>query len=129
MRSTTLCASTVPMLACTGQYHRLIVSLATGWSNPNCASRLLPDLGMLPGNTMTHLVKRPIEHLQNDLQTQNVLFICDNRQGCRHLADHLEHLGCDCWFAFSTEELQVLLSQRPFRLVLSTRPVTEHGSL
>jgi hypothetical protein len=59
----------------------------------------------------------------------NVLFICSNRQGCWYLAKHLEQLGCHCWFASSIEELPVLLSQRPFRLVVSTRPVTEQGSL
>ena len=63
------------------------------------------------------------------LKQMNVLFICNNRQACWYLARHLEQLGCNCWFASSNEELRVLLGQRPFRLVVSTRPVTERSSL
>jgi hypothetical protein len=59
----------------------------------------------------------------------NVLFICSNRQACWYLAKHLEQLGCHCWFASTIDELRVLLGQRTFRLVVSTRPVTEQGSL
>lgn len=59
----------------------------------------------------------------------NVLVICDNRQGCWHLAGRLEQLGCSCWFASSNEEIRAVLAQRPFRLVVSTQPVTERGSL
>lgn len=59
----------------------------------------------------------------------NVVFICNNQQGCWYPVRRLEQLGCSCWFASSNEELEVLLAQHPFSLVVSTRPVTEHGSL
>jgi hypothetical protein len=64
-----------------------------------------------------------------DQGKMNALFICDNQRGCWHLARHLEQLGCNCWFASTNEELRTLLEQRPFRLVVSTRPVTEQGAL
>lgn len=59
----------------------------------------------------------------------NALFIGESRRVWWHLAGHLEKRGCTCWFAASNEELRVLLSQRPFRLVLSARPVTKGGPL
>jgi hypothetical protein len=57
----------------------------------------------------------------------NALLISESQRGCWHLARHLEQLGCSCWFASTAEEVPTLLGQRPFRLVLSTRPVTERG--
>jgi hypothetical protein len=39
------------------------------------------------------------------------------------MARHPEPRGCSCWFAYTNEELRVPLSQRPFRLVLSSRRV------
>jgi hypothetical protein len=59
----------------------------------------------------------------------DVLIVCDARRFCRHLAKQLETLGCTCWFASTAEEIRTLIGQHPFRLVLSTRPVTPHGSL
>jgi hypothetical protein len=59
----------------------------------------------------------------------NVLFISDNHRACWHLARHLEQRGCTCWFASSNEEIRILLDQQPFRLVVSTRPVTGEGPL
>ena len=59
----------------------------------------------------------------------NALFIVESQRAWGHLARRLEQRGCNCWFASRNEELRVLLSQRPFRLVLSARPVTESGPL
>ena len=59
----------------------------------------------------------------------DALLISEDQRGCWHLARHLEQLGCNCWFASTTEEVRSLLGQRPFRFVLSTRPVTEPGPL
>ena len=66
---------------------------------------------------------------RNNHDGMNTLFISDNQRGCWHLARHLERLGCNCWFASTTEEVRSLLGQRSFRLVLSTRPVTARGPL
>jgi hypothetical protein len=59
----------------------------------------------------------------------NALFVGGNQRAWWHMATHLEQRGCSCWFASTNEELRVLLSQRPFHLVLSARPVTEGGPL
>jgi hypothetical protein len=59
----------------------------------------------------------------------NVLLTGESQRGWWHLANHLEHLGCHRWFASTTEEVRALLGQRPFQLILSARPVTEHGPL
>lgn len=59
----------------------------------------------------------------------NALLIGESQRAWWHLARHLEQRGCNCWFASTNEELRVLLSQRPFHLVLSARPVTKGGPL
>jgi hypothetical protein len=59
----------------------------------------------------------------------NALIIGDSQRAWWHLARRLERRGCNSWFGSTNEELLVLLSQRPFQLVLSTRPVTEGGTL
>jgi len=58
----------------------------------------------------------------------NVLLICERPQGVTHLAQS-EQLGCSCTFARSTGEVSSLLENQSFRLVLSTRPVTEGSVL
>ena len=55
----------------------------------------------------------------------DVLLVGGTRQGWWHLAEHLEQLGCRCWFACTAEDVQGLLIQRRFRLILSARPVTQ----
>lgn len=59
----------------------------------------------------------------------NVLLIGENEQGWWHLAKRLGHLGCRAWFASTTEEVRSLMAQHPFRLILSTRPVTKWNPL
>jgi hypothetical protein len=58
-----------------------------------------------------------------------VLLICECPQGIAHLAQKLEQLDCSCSFARNTMEVSSLLERNSFRLVLSTRPVTEGGVL
>ena len=59
----------------------------------------------------------------------DVLLVGGSRQGWWHLAEHLEQLECHCWFASTAEDVQDLLVQRRFRLILSARPVTEGSNL
>ena len=58
-----------------------------------------------------------------------VLLICEGPQGITYLANKLEQLHCSCSFARNVAEIEALLENHPFRLVLSTRPVTEGGVL
>ena len=59
----------------------------------------------------------------------NVLLIGENERGWWHLARRLGNLGCRSWFASTTEEVQALIAQHPFRLILSTRAVTKRSPL
>ena len=59
----------------------------------------------------------------------DVLMVGGSRQGWWRLAQHLEQLECHCWFALTAEDVQDLLVQRRFRLILSARPVTEGSNL
>ena len=59
----------------------------------------------------------------------DVLLVGENEQGWWHLAWRLRSLGCRSWFASTTEEAQALIAQHPFRLVLSTRAVTNRSPL
>ena len=59
----------------------------------------------------------------------NALLIGESQRTWYPIARHLEQRGCSCWFASANEELRVLLSQRPFHLILSAYPVTEAGPL
>jgi hypothetical protein len=59
----------------------------------------------------------------------DVLLINKGQQRLCHLAMQLEGLGCHCWFASTAEEIRALLDRHPFRLILSTRPVTEWSVL
>jgi hypothetical protein len=59
----------------------------------------------------------------------DVLLICERPQGITHLARRLEQLDCSCSFAHNTREVSSLLENHSFRLVLSTRPVTEGSVL
>ena len=59
----------------------------------------------------------------------NVLLIGESEQACRHLARRLEKRGCRCWFASRLEDVRLLLSQRSFQLILSSRPVTQKSGL
>ena len=61
--------------------------------------------------------------------TINALLVAESQRWGRNFATRLERLGCKCWVATTREEVRVLLRQRPFRLVLSTRPVTDRGPL
>jgi hypothetical protein len=64
-----------------------------------------------------------------DRTSLDVLLISENQSGCCLLVKALERLKCRCWFASTAEEIRVLLKRLPFRLVLSTRPVTERSAL
>ncbi len=59
----------------------------------------------------------------------NVLLIGESERGCWQLTRRLEKRGCRWWFASTMEEVRSLVDQRPFRLVLSTRPVTQRSPL
>jgi hypothetical protein len=59
----------------------------------------------------------------------NALLIAESHRSWRNFVGRLECLGYKCWVASTMEEARVLLRQRPFRLVLSTRPVTNRGPL
>lgn len=59
----------------------------------------------------------------------DVLLIGETQRNWWHLIKHLEQRGCDSWCASTNEKIRVLLGQRPYRLVLSTRPVTEQSPL
>jgi len=59
----------------------------------------------------------------------DVLLISETQRSWWHLTRHLEQRGCVCWSASTHEKVRALLGQRPFRLVLSTRPVTERNTL
>ena len=59
----------------------------------------------------------------------DILVIGENQQRCCHLMKSLEQLKCRCWFASATEEIRAALDHHNFRLVLSTRPVTEGSAL
>lgn len=53
----------------------------------------------------------------------NVLLIGESERGCCQLARRLEERGCHWWFASTMSDVRSLLDERPFQLVLSTRPV------
>jgi hypothetical protein len=59
----------------------------------------------------------------------NALFIGGSERGWWDFTRRLQQMGCICWFAPTIEEVRTLLGQRHFRLILSTRPVTEQGEL
>jgi hypothetical protein len=59
----------------------------------------------------------------------DVLLITENQRACCHLVETLVRMRCRCWFASTAEEIRALLKLHPFRLVLSTRPVTEQSAL
>ena len=59
----------------------------------------------------------------------DVLFIGESKQSFWHLARYLQQRGFNCTFASGMDEVRIFLGQRPVRLVLSTRPVTERGPL
>lgn len=67
------------------------------------------------------------ENMEQDLL--DILIIGENQQRCCHLIKALEQLKCRCWFASEAEEIRVALDRHNFRLVLSTRPVTDGGAL
>ena len=52
-----------------------------------------------------------------------VLLLGESEEGWSYLAWHLEHQGCDCWLAKSTEHALSLLDRQKFQLVLTTRPL------
>jgi hypothetical protein len=64
-----------------------------------------------------------------DRSSLDVLLISEDQRLCGELGEALERLNCRCWFASTAEEIRVLLQRRPFRLVLSMRPVTERSAL
>lgn len=59
----------------------------------------------------------------------DVLLVGGNRQGWWRIAQHLEQMGCHCWFALTAEDVRDLLARSRFRLILSARPVTERSNL
>jgi len=59
----------------------------------------------------------------------NVLLIGENERGWWHLARRLGNLGCRSWFASTTEEVQALIAQHPFPLILSARAVTTRSPI
>ena len=64
-----------------------------------------------------------------DQGLSDVLLIGENQRGWSQLVKALERLRCRCWFASTVEEVRILLKRHPFRLILSTRPVTDRGAL
>lgn len=67
------------------------------------------------------------ENMEQDLL--DTLIIGENQQRCCNFVKALESLKCRCWFASTTEEIRVVLDRHNFRLVLSTRPITEGNAL
>lgn len=67
------------------------------------------------------------KNMEQDLL--DILIIGENQQRCCHLIKALEQLKCRCWFASEAEEIRAALDRHNFRLVLSTRPVTDGGAL
>lgn len=59
----------------------------------------------------------------------DTLIIGENQQRCCNFIKALESLKCRCWFASTIEEIRVVLDRHNFRLVLSTRPITEGSAL
>ena len=56
-------------------------------------------------------------------ESVKVLLLGESEKGWSYLAGHLEHHGCHCWFAKSTEEALTLFDGHNFQLVLSTKPL------
>jgi len=56
-------------------------------------------------------------------ESVRVLLLGESEKGSSCLAWHLEHHGCQCWFARSTEEALALFEKYSFQLVLSTKPL------
>jgi len=52
-----------------------------------------------------------------------VLLLGESQEDWSHLALHLEHQGCDCWLAKSTEDALSLLDRQKFQLVLTAKPL------
>lgn len=67
------------------------------------------------------------ENMEQDLL--DILVISENQHRCCHLIKALEQLGCRCWFVSTAEEIRAHLDRHGFRLVLSTRPITEGSAL
>jgi len=59
----------------------------------------------------------------------NVLLLGENARGSSYLLFHLEHLGCTCSFATSSEEANALIDRHAFHLILSTKPLHETDPL
>ena len=59
----------------------------------------------------------------------NVLLISESERGCWQLARRVEERGCRWWFASTISEIRSLLDERPFHLVLSTRPVNQGSAI
>lgn len=59
----------------------------------------------------------------------DVLLVSENQRTCCYLVEALERMSCRCWFASTAEEIRALFKRHPFRLVLSTRAVTEQSAL
>jgi len=59
----------------------------------------------------------------------NVLLIGESERGCWQLAKRVEERGCRWWFASTISDVRSLLDERPFHLVLSTRPVTQGSAI
>jgi hypothetical protein len=56
-------------------------------------------------------------------ESVKVLLLGESEKGSSYLARCLEHHGCRCWFAKSTEDALALLDEHNFQLVLSTNPL------
>lgn len=59
----------------------------------------------------------------------NVLLIGESERSCWQLAKRVEERGCRWWFASTISDVRSLLDERPFHLVLSTRPVTQGSAI
>jgi hypothetical protein len=59
----------------------------------------------------------------------NVLLIGESVRGFWQLARRLEERGCRWWFASTVSDIRSLLDERPFQLVLSTRPVNQGSAI
>lgn len=84
---------------------------------------------MMNGEQISNCAQDVMPAPIQDGDAMNVLLIGDSERVCWHLARHLEKLGCGCWFASTPAEIRTLLERFAFRLVLSTRPVTEGSPL
>jgi hypothetical protein len=62
-------------------------------------------------------------------ETVKVLLLGESEKGSSYLAWHLEHHGCLCWFAKSTDDASPLFDTYKFQLVLSSKPLDQADAM